>query len=180
MFRLVCGILFQIGVCLRYMTVAMRSRSLTLVLLACTMFLTVSLLGTSAQLIGGGAIRGRVFGGRTPLIWAEVSAYVDGQLVSKVSTGNGGSYLMFLPVGSVNVTVECPGFVMQSRIVSISEGGTTSLDWYLRKSRLAIPEFSSYGMPALVVILIAFGQLLLRRRRQWSADERTQSDERDR
>ncbi len=118
-----------------------------------------------AQLMGGGVIRGRVSGGHNPLVWAKVSAFVDGELVAEASTGSGGSYLMYLPVGSVNVTVECPGFAMQSKIVSIPEGGTTTMDWYLRRSRLPIPEFSPYSVPALAAVLIAFGQLVLRRRK---------------
>ncbi len=77
---------------------------------------------------------------------------------------------MYLPRGSVNVTVEYPGFVMQSKIVSISEGGTMSLNWYLEKSGLPIPEFPLYSLLPVAAVIIAFCQLLLRRRKYGNKD----------
>ena len=146
-----------------------QASSIATILIVCTVFLLPFLVGAHAQL-GGGVIRGRIWGytwldEATPLVWAKVSAYMDGQLVGEVSTGSNGSYVMYLPRGSINVTVEYAGFILQSKIVSISEGGTLSLDWYLEKSGLPIPELSLYNLLPVVAFLIAFCQLLVRRRK---------------
>ena len=139
------------------------------ILVVCTVFLIPFLAGANAQL-GGGVIRGRIWGytwldEAVPLVWAKVSAYMDGQLVGEVSTGSSGSYVMYLPRGNINVTVDYPGFLVQSKIVSISEGGTMSMDWYLEKSGLPIPELSLYNLLPVVALLIAFCQLLVRRKK---------------
>ncbi len=138
--------------------------------IGCVLFLMISSVAVNPQLMGGGVIRGRIWGytyldEAVPLVWANVKAYSGGREINSASTGTNGAYVMYLPVGYVNVTVEYPGFIVQSKIVSISEGGSMALDWYLERSGLPIPEFQSYGALTLMVILLTFCQLILRRRK---------------
>lgn len=150
--------------------VSMRNLArLAVISLVCLAALTTQVLASEAQSIGGGVVRGQVWGytwldEATPLVWARVSAFVNGNLVAEVSSGVNGSYLMYLPSGSATITVEYAGFIRQSKVVHVSEGGTTALDWYLERSGLPIPEFTDYGIILVAAAMVALYQILLRRR----------------
>jgi len=119
---------------------------------------------------GGGTLRGAVWGysmydEAVPLVWARVSAYSDGVLVESVSTGVNGSYIMFLPSGLLNVTVEHPGFKTQARVVAISEGGVAQMNFYLERSEIPIPEFEAYLLPIMVVVLLVLTRAVTKKKR---------------
>jgi len=116
----------------------------------------------------GGSLSGRVWGFSMydepmPLIWARVSAYSGNILVESVSTSSNGSYFMFLPSGPLNVTVEHPGFKMQSRIIAISEGGSAVMNFYLERSEIPIPEFQAYLLPVVAVALLLLTRVVAKR-----------------
>jgi len=120
---------------------------------------------------GGGTLRGAVWGYNmydeaVPLVWARVSAYSDGVLVESVSTGFNGSYIMFLPAGLLNVTVEHPGFKMQTKVIGISEGGVAQMNFYLERSEIPIPEFEAYLLPIVVVALLVLTKAVAKKKRR--------------
>jgi len=121
--------------------------------------------------IGGGSLSGRVWGYNMydeaiPLIWARVSAYEEGILVESVSTGLNGSYIMFLPSGRLNVTVEHPGFKTQARVIAISEGVAAQMNFFLERSEIPIPEFEAYLLPIVAVVLLVLAKVVTKRRRR--------------
>lgn len=129
------------------------------------------LTGAAGGRYGGGTLRGAVWGYNMydeaiPLVWARVSAYSDGVLVGSVSTGLNGSYIMFLPSGLLNVTVEHPGFKTQSKVIAISEGGVSQMNFYLERSEVPIPEFEVYLLPFIAVALLALTNAVARKRRR--------------
>ena len=142
---------------------------LAIVSLVCLVALATQVWASEAQPIGGGVLRGQVWGytwldEATPIVWARISAFINGNLVAEVSTGANGSYLMYLPRGSVTIIVEYAGFISQSKVINISEGGTTTYDWHLERSGLPIPEFMNYGVVLVAAATVALYQILLRRR----------------
>jgi hypothetical protein len=119
---------------------------------------------------GGGSLGGRVYGYNMydeaiPLVWARVSAYSNNVLVESASTGANGAYVIFLPLGHVNVTVEHPGFKPQARLVVISDGGSAQMNFYLERSEIPIPEFETHLLPLMLASLLATSLALTRRRR---------------
>jgi len=120
---------------------------------------------------GGGMLKGVVLGYNMydeamPLVWARVSAYSGGVLVESVSTGLNGSYIMFLPSGLLNVTVEHPGFKTQIRAIAISEGGVAQMNFYLERSEIPIPEFEAYLLPIVVVALLVLTKAVAKKKRR--------------
>jgi len=118
----------------------------------------------------GGMLTGRVWGytwldDPVPLVWARVSAYSGNILVESVSTGANGSYTMYLPSGLLNVTVEHPGFKMQSRIIAISEGGSAQMNFYMERSEIPIPEFEAYLLPIIAAAVLVLAIALTKRKR---------------
>ena len=141
---------------------------------------TVLLVGTICYVIycvpqtegagsGGGGLGGRVYGYNMydeaiPLVWARVSAYSNNILVGSASTGANGAYVMFLPLGRVNVTVEHPSFRPQAKLVVISDGGSAQMNFYLERSGIPIPEFETHLLPIMLVSLLATSLALTRKR----------------
>ena len=101
-----------------------------------------------------------------PLVWARVSAYENESLIQSVPTGVNGTYIMFLPSGFLNVTVQCPGFKTQARFVAISDGGSSQLNFYLERSETPIPEFEAYFVPFVAASLLAITTVLTKRKRR--------------
>ncbi len=117
----------------------------------------------------GGMLTGRVWGytwldDPVPLVWARVSAYSGNILVESVSTGANGSYTMYLPSGLLNVTVEHPGFKMQSRVIAISEGGSAQMNFYLERSEIPIPEFAAHLLPIIAAAVLVLAIALTKKR----------------
>ncbi len=152
----------------------MRKRILLLsvVLMAFSFLLfTGSSPDAAGTILGGGMLSGRVWGYNMydeaiPLVWARVSAYRDGIFVESVSTGLNGSYIMFLPSGLLNVTVECPGFKTQARVIAISEGAAAQMNFYMERSEIPIPEFETYLLPIVAVVLLVLAKAVTKRRRR--------------
>ena len=146
-----------------------RPACIVLVALALTYFTGLSPEATGVR-PGWGTLRGAVWGynmydDAVPLVWARVSAYSDGFLVESVSTGLNGSYIMFLPSGLLNVTVEHPGFKIQTKVIAISEGGVAQMNFYLERSEIPIPEFEAYLLPIMVVVLLVLTRAVTKKKR---------------
>lgn len=124
------------------------------------------------SVVAGGRIQGQVFGFTTfsdqlvPLEFASVSAWIGGSKVEEVWTYNGGHYEMFLPSGEYLLVIDYPAYVPQSMPVSIGEGSSFSLDFYLQYSGKPIPEISDYALPLITAIGLVISLLLLRRARK--------------
>lgn len=140
------------------------------VLVAFALFLAADLSRGAAEAKWvGGSLSGRVWGYNMydeamPLMWARVSAYSDGVLVESVSTGLNGTYFMFLPAGLLNVTVEHPGFKVQTKVIAISEGGAAQMNFYLERSEIPIPEFEAFILPAMAVAALTLTKALTKKR----------------
>jgi len=119
----------------------------------------------------GGMLSGKVYGYNMydeaiPLMWARVSAYENGSLIESVTTGDNGTYVMFLPAARLNVTVQHPGFKTQAKLVAVSEGGLAQLNFYLERSETPIPEFEAYFLPFVAASLLIFTVVLTKRKRR--------------
>ena len=117
---------------------------------------------------GGGMVRGNVysmnmFDELTPLVWAQVTAST-GHYNFTTSTSQDGSYSMFLPAGVYNVTVNAGvAYKAESQSVSISNGGTSSVNFYLQQSHIPIPEFPTQAL--LLIMIAAFAAALIAQRK---------------
>ena len=88
---------------------------------------------------GGGIVHGQVLGFNwfnelIPVVWAEVSAWRDGELVAKAYTMAGGHYEIILPVGWYTLVVEEPGYKTVSREIFVSSGSSTAINFVLELS----------------------------------------------
>jgi len=116
---------------------------------------------------GGGYLQGYVFGYNmwdelVPLGWADISASNELYTFSYSAYGDG-SYGFYLPTGTFNVTVEEPGFISQSRMLTVSDGSaTTGFNFFLERSNVPVPEFPTQLFAVLMVIAIG-GTLLAKR-----------------
>ncbi len=119
--------------------------------------------------VGGGTLTGRVYGYNMydqaiPLVWAKVFVYMNYSLVGEASTGVNGSFVMFVPVGLLNVTVVCPGFKMQAKTVAISDGGMAQMNFYLERSEVPIPEFDASYLQIIALVLLVSTLVLTKRK----------------
>ena len=137
------------------------------VLLAGGMFL-VSAQSSPQQYVGdgGGMIRGQVLGFNMynqliPIAWAPVTAS-NGQYSFAASSGGDGNYEMFVPAGVYNVTVATPGYTAYSASVAVSDGSTSSINFYLEQSHVPVPEFPQGAFT--VVLFAAMASVLLAQR----------------
>ena len=115
---------------------------------------------------GGGAIRGNVYGFNmwdqlTPIEWATVTA-VNSRYSFAAYTGGGGGYEMFVPVGVYNVTVAPPGYKASSISVSVSDGSSSPINFYLEESGVPVPEFQPTAFS--IVLFVALASVLLVKR----------------
>jgi len=117
---------------------------------------------------GGGMVNGYVFGltmfdEREPIVWAQVTASA-GQYNFTTSTGQDGGYSMFLPTGVYNVTVNAgSAYKAQSQSVNISNGGTSSVNFYLQQSHIPIPEFPTQALSLIMIATFAAALIAQRR-----------------
>jgi hypothetical protein len=122
---------------------------------------------------GGGMIHGTVYGFNmwdefVPIEWASVTA-ADGQYSFVAYSGAGGSYEMFVPAGTYNVTVAPPGYKAYSMSVTVSDGSSSAINFYLEQSGVPVPEFQPSAFA--IVLFVALASVLLvkratRRRKQ--------------
>jgi hypothetical protein len=115
---------------------------------------------------GGGYLKGYVYGFNMwdqfiTIPWAPVKAS-NGQLSFVAYSGDGGVYEMFLPGGDYNVTVTTPGYTPQSIPVSVSDGSSSTINFYLYQSHVPVPEFP-LGTLSIIMVVALTGALLAKR-----------------
>ena len=137
------------------------------VLIAGTIFVVYAQSNTQQYVGGGGGmIRGQVLGFNMynqliPIAWAPVTAS-SGQYSFVAYSGGGGTYEMFVPEGLYNVTVATPGYQAYSASVAVSDGSTSSINFYLEQSHVPVPEFPPGAFT--VVLFMAMASVLLAKR----------------
>jgi len=134
------------------------------VLLAVVVVATI--LGTRAvfahdqpRQYGGGYIHGWVYGFNydnylLPASWANVTA-TSGRDAFHAASGVNGGYEMFLPVGAYNVTATEPGYISLSTAVSVSDGSSSVINFYLYESHVPVPEFQSQFLSLVLMLSLA-------------------------
>ena len=113
-------------------------------------------------------IRGTVYwydqyGNLHPLAWAQVIAESDGGDVV-VSTTDG-TYMMWVAPGTYNVTASSgPGYVPESQMVTVSDGGSAAVDFQLEPSGKPIPEYPVPLQPVMLAVAALAAAIMIRRR----------------
>jgi len=115
---------------------------------------------------GGGMIRGNVYGFNmwdelVPIEWATVTA-ANSRYSFVAYTGGGGTYEMFVPMGVYNVTVAPPGYKAYSISVTVGDGSSSSINFYLEQSGVPVPEFQPAAFS--IVLFVALASVLLAKR----------------
>jgi hypothetical protein len=105
---------------------------------------TTSSTTAQGSLQSGGLLFGYVYGFNTydqliPLESVTVTATGGGQHFA-TSTGTGGNFEMFLPVGAYNVSVSQPGYKPYSSTVAISNGSSLTVNFYLEESGTTLQQ----------------------------------------
>ena len=118
------------------------------------------------QYYGSGYVFGQVLGFDqynylVPIAWAKVIA-TNGISTFAAATGGDGTYGMYLPAGYYNVTAVEPGFVPHTIFVAVSDGSSSSINFYLEQSHIPVPEFQPQMI--LAVLMVAFAATLLAKR----------------
>lgn len=85
---------------------------------------------------GGGAVRGQILGFNwfnelTPVIWADVTAWQDGELIASATSGGNGYYFIILPVGFYTLRIEEPRYIEKSMEIFVSSGSASSINFVL-------------------------------------------------
>jgi len=113
-------------------------------------------------------IRGTVYwydqyGNLRPLAWAQVVAEGDGGEVV-VSTTDG-TYMMWVAPGTYNVTASSePGYLPESHMVTVSDGGSAAVDFQLEPSGKPIPEYPVPFQPVMLAVAALAAAIMIRRR----------------
>ncbi|MGA2973614.1 MAG: carboxypeptidase-like regulatory domain-containing protein [Candidatus Bathyarchaeia archaeon] len=104
----------------------------------------------------GGEITGHVIGvDGYPVDWAAVRAS-DGQRTYEVFSGMSGVYLMRIPTGTYNVTVDVPGYRADGATVNVTKNSSNTVNFRLE---VAVPEFQSN--PAQLVMALTLAGTLI-------------------
>jgi len=123
--------------------------------------------GEQPAQFGGGFVSGFVYGYSMydeliPINWATITASNDLYTFTTYSYADGG-YGFYLPTGTFNMTVDEPGFIPQSRSITISDGSSTSgFNFFLERSNVPIPEFPTHFISLLMIVAMA-GALVVKR-----------------
>jgi len=111
----------------------------------------------------GGEITGHVIGADGyPVDWAAVHASND-QHTYEVFSGMSGVYLMRIPTGTYNVTVEVPGYRARGETVNVTENSLHTVNFYLE---VAVPEFQSNTAPLVIALILAATLICISERRK--------------
>ena len=133
---------------------------------------TTHVVGAVAGSVQGGVYWIDQYGNMRPMAWAQVTAD-DGNSPPIVAYTTDGSYLMWLPTGTYNITaLSEPGFFPDSVAnVVVSPGSSTSIDFTLEPTGEPIPELPPWAQPLILLCVISITAITVRRYRK-----RTQSD----
>ncbi len=143
----------------------MRSMIWGLFALALLLLWTSSAAAQSPQdYVGpGGQITGYVIGvNGYPVDWALVNA-TDGQHFYTAFSGMSGGYLMWVPVGSYNVSVHVAGFWANSATANVTNYSTVRLDFHLMTAPMPVPEFELTMAPVVLLLSLALAVMLNKR-----------------
>jgi hypothetical protein len=145
----------------------LKCKTLLLAFLALSGGLLFALVSTTpVARAEGGSVDGMVYyydqwNDMHPMAWAQVTAYGAGSPPIIAYTTDG-SYSMWLPAGTYTITASGPSgpsgpvFFPDSHDVVVSDGGSTSVDFYLKPTGNPIPEF-----PQWTELIIIFGALMI-------------------
>jgi hypothetical protein len=114
---------------------------------------------TQALLQGGGYLHGSVYGfdmydKLVPLEWVKVIA-TSADYQFAVSTGANGTYGMYLPSGTYNLTVSAPGYKPYSSSVAVADGSSSTINVYLEQSGVPVPEFPAQAIFMVMIVAVA-------------------------
>ena len=127
-------------------------------------FSVLTLSTNEALAVGGAAsIGGKVYtknhmGDYRETGWANITAAGE-HGVFEGQFNMGGSYYMFVPPGNYIVTAQMPGYIDQTKEITLSEGSSQSINFYMEQSGIPIPEFHEYAtmlMTAVSLLLVIF------------------------
>lgn len=93
-----------------------------------------------------------------PIAWASVIAS-NGQNKFVAYSSGGGYYAMYVPAGVYNVTVDPPGYATYSNSVAVSDGSTSSINFYLEQSHVPVPEYPPGAF--VLVLFVALASVLV-------------------
>ena len=142
------------------------------ILIALTLIFSFSILALSTNetfAYGGAAgIGGKVYtrnymGDYRETGWANITAEGENG-VFQGQFNMGGNYYMFVPPGNYLVTAQMPGYIDQAYEVSVSEGGSATLNFYMEQSGIPIPEFHEYATMLMIAISFLLVIFIMRKR----------------
>lgn len=145
-----------------------RKRMLVVALFAVAALAALAWATPTTRAGTGGSVGGTVYwidqyGNALLMPWAQVTAD-DG--VSQITAYTmDGTYVMWLPVGTYDVTASSPpGFAPDTRSgIVVSPGTSTNLDFQLNPTGQPIPELPSWSQPLVVLVTLAVTVLAVRR-----------------
>jgi len=105
------------------------------------------------------------YGNLRPLAWAQVGAVGEFGDPRVATATTDGTYIMWLPAGTYNVTASLdPGYIPQSYMVTVPDGGVAAVDFQLEQSGVPIPEYPPWLQPVLLVAVTLATLIVVRRR----------------
>ena len=118
----------------------------------------------------GGEITGHVIGADGyPVDWAAVHA-TNNQSTYEAFSGMSGIYLMRIPIGTYNVTVDVPGYIARGATVNVTENSLHTVNFYLEVAVLtsysttstssfttttSVAEFQANAAPLIIALVLA-------------------------
>jgi hypothetical protein len=115
-------------------------------------------------------IRGTVYwydqyGNLHPLPWAQVIAEGDGGEPAMVVSTTDGTYMMWVAPGTYNVTASSePGYLPETHMVTVSDGGSAAVNFQLEPSGEPIPEYPVSVQPVMLAVAALAAAIMIRRR----------------
>lgn len=132
------------------------------------LILSTRVTAATAPTEEGGYLRGWVYGfdmydELVPLVWVNVTAN-NANYNFVTSTGGGGEYEMFLPLGAYNLSVNAPGYKPYSQSIFVGDGSASTINMYLYQSGVPVPEFPTQTLSLAIVFVVAAALLTKLRR----------------
>jgi len=134
--------------------------------------LSIAASSTPAVHAQSGSVQGTVYwidmyGNLQAMPWAEITAD-DGAHPTVVTHTTDGTYVMWLPEGTYDITASSPpGFFPETvSSVVVSPGTSTGLDFTLKPTGEPIPELPPWAQPLMLLGAITITVLAVRRYRR--------------